>query len=481
MSNAKPFTEEDREAEMAQSLTQAPLQPVTYDAWELAIKPAGLTKEAGRLLIAGVRIIPSGVLLTFESLPEALPSSDTLYSLLCRAICFPMSRKTPGRPKYLHLFAHKDVAGLSDTIKDLSNMLQEKLSISCEVKDYPATMENQPPAKPVQSEPSTFACATCRKGLAPAAVSRCSSCRAANYCSRQCQSDDWNQHKKFCKLLKSDMGQSLADDLKEFGIEGVESLLSTTPDLQAYLTSTKLLNLGLWRLEFILNTFDLGSRMDGLLRDRINPTLGFLPPLTRPSATLPPNTGYDSTPKAISSYPTYHRALNLPPTFPSPLLLSNSLTVFHTLSHILSQKSPSSDASPLSISPGSHITIHIVEPTQSEIELAPLYEILLPLLRGITIDIFFIGPEIIVVPLAAPTDNDIQPPLDAPKILGKKEYSIEYKSEENASCVRLHFARAAYDQFPRSAYPPNVVFIQNGARKLFGGEEQQTKSQVVDA
>lgn len=56
---------------------------------------------------------------------------------------------------------------------------------------------------PVQSAAPAIAsatdvCQSCKKGGAAVTLSRCSRCKAAWYCSRECQTADWKEHKKSC-------------------------------------------------------------------------------------------------------------------------------------------------------------------------------------------------------------------------------------------------------------------------------------------
>ncbi|KAJ3042089.1 hypothetical protein HDV00_008171 [Rhizophlyctis rosea] len=265
--------------------------------------------------------------------------------------------------------------------------------------------------------------------------------------------------------MKKDM--ATADTLSKTGLEGAEALVGNEPDLSVYLQNAGLLDKGLWRPDIITGTFDLGSRMDGTASTLMTASTSFPAALQTLASPLSPNTGFSSTPIAISSWSDYFRAINVQPTSAIPLLLSNALTLFHTIAHIFTRRISSPSYTPLSIAPGTHICVHIIEATQAEVELAHLYQVLAPLLRDITLDIFLIGPEIVVVPLAGA--EGVEGKLDAPKVLGKKDHSLEYKSEQHASCIRVHFARAEYHDFPRASYPPHLILCHGGAQKLFGG------------
>ncbi|KAJ3300574.1 hypothetical protein HK104_009909 [Borealophlyctis nickersoniae] len=249
-----------------------------------------------------------------------------------------------------------------------------------------------------------------------------------------------------------------------------------TQDLPERLEQDRLLGRGLWRVDIVEGTFDLDSRMDGTTKDPLDSCEGLPPQFCPLASPLTKGSGFDNTPTAISSWRDYYKAKSMDIAFPAPLLMSNALTLFHAISHLFPRpSSQSSSPRPMSFAPGSHICIHIIQATQSQVELAPYYQLLAPLFPYVTIDIFLIGPGVVVVPLAS--GMNVKGPLDTPTVLAKRDHSIEYKAEAFGSCIRVHFARARYEEFPRSNYPPHIIVCQDAAARLFlrpEGEEGQT-------
>lgn len=60
----------------------------------------------------------------------------------------------------------------------------------------PPVVAAAPPPPPA----SEAGCAVC--GAIPKKLKRCTACKSVSYCSRECQVDDWGQHKLVCKQLK---------------------------------------------------------------------------------------------------------------------------------------------------------------------------------------------------------------------------------------------------------------------------------------
>ena len=50
-------------------------------------------------------------------------------------------------------------------------------------------------------------CNSC--GLIKPETFRCSGCKAIRYCSKECQKDDWLEHKDFCKSLRTSSNGNL--------------------------------------------------------------------------------------------------------------------------------------------------------------------------------------------------------------------------------------------------------------------------------
>lgn len=478
-----PYNEKDREREKSEALHLASTLERRNEIWLLQLKDAGLvslfvrlslpqllteTKQAKdqsqAVYLATVTVQPGTTVLNFETFTGAFPTATDLYSFLCRAICFPMSRKTPGRPIELRIDCDGKLRHIpGKTMEDFSEMVGQNLGVLV-VDVVESSGDISAPAR-------LYMCHKCRKTLAANAISRCSSCRGVNYCGRECQTKDWPAHKSQCKLVKACIGRG--KELEDIGTEFVRLDMN----ILNYLKEKGLLGVGIWRPDVLLGTLNLDTRMNGSIKNPIPLLDGFPKNFSPPTSVLTKGSGFENTPLAISSWSDYAKAKTIPSEIPLPILLSNAMTLFHALTHIF-PRTPSRQARPLSTAPGSHICVHIIEASQADVELAPLYQVLTPLLRDVTLDIFIIGPEIVVIP----TTTTCIDYMDSAAVLAKRDNSIEYKSDESGSCIRIHLARVAYSEFPRDKYPPTAIFCEGAARKLFAiDEDNDLKRKTLDA
>ncbi|TPX63315.1 hypothetical protein SpCBS45565_g06681 [Spizellomyces sp. 'palustris'] len=499
----KPYTEEDREREKVESLRLARSVPQSATRWELTVQQAGVANDSRPVYLATLRASATcseAAVLNFESFPGAPPSLDDLYAFLCRAICFPMSRQSAVRPQVVQISSYRNTEDeISDkvefqaTLQHLAQKARSELEVDIIFKGEKGAESSEVTnadgfvsTGQIQSSPSSgpFACHVCSKRLPAASISRCSSCKAINYCSRECQVSDWSQHKTYCKILKIHM--SRAPELRDFGLELDRRLLDDRSDLHGYLSDACILDHGLWRMDLIEGTFDLDARMR--ISECVVATEAFPKTLCPFSTPLSPDTGFRDIPAAICGWQDYYKAKSIPRNSPACLLLSNALTLFHGLTHLFPRSS-------LPMSRGSYVCVHIIESSQTDVELAATYECLAALLPQITVDIFIIARDIVVVPITS-TDHTVDATitkqeqggkltLNDPAVLARRQYSVEHKNSELECCVRVHFARSSYSDFPRDKYPPHVIVCHDAATKLYidaslDAEEAKASRQILD-
>ena len=108
---------------------------------------------------------------------------------------------------YLYKYNNKELYTMSDQTIEYNNFQE---NIVYENKDLLTSEE-----KNVQKEDNKTRvfeiedkCKICGK----VAHNKCSKCKSAFYCSKDCQTLDWKKHKKMCKKLEKEN----AEDVKEF-------------------------------------------------------------------------------------------------------------------------------------------------------------------------------------------------------------------------------------------------------------------------
>ena len=142
-------------------------------------------------------------------------------------------------------------------------------------------------------------------------------------------------------------------------------------------------------------------------------------------------------PSKISNWEEYYKAKSLSLSDPSALFLTYPLSLFYILNKFCRHGSGDSN-----LSPGSSYRIHLIGAVV-EVDMAPLFSLLLPLFPGVHLYIDLVGP-------AVPDNHD----------------SIEYRSGD--SRLSLSFNRGLYQHFIpsspdliRSLSRPNVIIGLN--------------------
>jgi hypothetical protein len=235
--------------------------------------------------------------------------------------------------------------------------------------------------------------------------------------------------------------------------------------LPEILSEADILGKGIFIPNIVNMTLGIGDRlsmigMGGKVED------GFKPELL-PLDQVPQNSILD-TPALCTDWNKYLKARNVS-WHASILPLSFPMTIWSLLQHQLPEieqfySGHSLNQSKISLTRGKLITMHIVEAEQWMVELSPLLECLVPLLRGITLDLFIIGENIVVEPLVCyKQSEEYDQALALRRLVKEPSYSLEWKSEKYESCIRVHLAKAKYnleeDAFPISKYPSDITLL----------------------
>ncbi|ORY00424.1 hypothetical protein K493DRAFT_312854 [Basidiobolus meristosporus CBS 931.73] len=420
-SSSVPFSETEREREKVLALEIAAAAPQFPLYWQLGIQDASAVVEQAKYLVSVKNF--DFDMVGFESFDKP-PTAEDVYLVICRAVAYPMLRNAqPQRPERIYWDTREHHSLTKDGEEFLSTRLKEKLQIQL-------LMEAAPTEAPVNKEAarkvSASICYVCGAELLKRFC--CSHCKAVKYCGRGCQIKDWPLHRKLCSLLKLTMEKS--KELGEFPFtftkEGYFTEDSDQPEQQALPYH----GTGFWREEFLDGLPCPTNQTECEVTEPVDLSgiTSSLLPFDKP---LEKSSGFADTPKAIYSWRDFYRAKDIPLSDPAAMLLAHPLTLFHIIAH-LCRDGYSTDVATAS---GSYLCIHLVNSHPHHPSMGPIYQLLLPLFPGVTLDIFMIH-------------QDAHKP---------DSLSQEFKSEIFASCVRVHTVPTTYANFPVDQFPPDVV------------------------
>ena len=87
---------------------------------------------------------------------------------------------------------YRDGLGGSGSVRDVLKFYRKRLSCSCLKKMH---LEAR------KTTPKMGACLNCGQKKERALLSVCSKCRISHYCSRECQIEDWPEHRGHCDIM----------------------------------------------------------------------------------------------------------------------------------------------------------------------------------------------------------------------------------------------------------------------------------------
>ncbi|KAJ3091821.1 hypothetical protein HK102_013345 [Quaeritorhiza haematococci] len=292
-----------------------------------------------------------------------------------------------------------------------------------------------PQQKPDFQEQPPRSCFICRKQITQGKPSQCSACKAIIYCGAACAKKDWPQHKLSCASFKKSMRSAEEKNLHDLPF----TYYNKTKQLQLYnaviyLIHQDLHNIGLYKR--LCHCYaevaygELAGEMKGEMEKLSDPkekhaVLGlpdYMYPLSNP---LPP----DVDPRSIDSWAKYCEVRGIPFDSVVPMILETPLTVFHLLNNYFIPKG----AYP------KKFVVHMIG-VEKEADLAPLFEVLLPLFPGVELHIHMIGPAI-------------------SKRLHPSHKTYEFKNEELGSSLRIVMGSDLYgpDQLEKGADPTDTT------------------------
>jgi len=546
MSSSHPFNESDRTKEKKEALEQAVHAPQRAETWKLNIQTANLGDSLVLYLVNVTilskteKIDEPDPVVGFESF-QHIPTIEELYSVICRSSVFPMNRNIiNGRPLYLIVDEEKSEKSIDENeIARIKKELVEpmkKLNIKI-VSEIPKEENGTFLICNCCSNPllKIFRCSRCK------AVNYCQrQCQVEDWKYHKFYCKQMQTHMEHAKSQIEEFSyipylhlKSLDEHLiftEKYSKEEIEKANNEKIDSSSIRIRTKVG--GLWAIPQILDgTFTVSHRlaMTGLpyngiskkgeekgknemeikskehncnnnidndnnndndsddIRKKVDQYYKnhgdlndgfpeeFLPWVKHFSL----ESGFQNSPKVISCWKDYFKAKDSD-FYPAALLLTTPMTIFYILNRItpMFRDLPKK----LSLAGGTNLCIHVVNPSQTNIEVLELYQCLLPLIRNVTLDIFFIGPEMAALPLSKQPYEEY---VTQTVLAKRRDLSIEFKSEVFESCIRLHLARTNYSCFPIDKYPADIVICIDATKNMFSrnityDEEEEAKKRELE-
>lgn len=282
------------------------------------------------------------------------------------------------------------------------------------------------------AQPSRM-CFVCRKQIENGAKpSQCSACKAIIYCGPDCAKKDWPSHKTMCAGFKQYMLNADAKKLHDFPF----TYYTPTKPLSSYnqvihLVKTDLHNVGLYRR--LCHCYEkvacgeLSGESDSLLSQLPSDNLdqqGEL--LGVPAEFMPLNKIGFTAGKDVKeirgkvlSWKQYYERVGLPLDSPLAMVLEYPLSIFHFLNTVFIPKGDFPKK----------FVLHLLG-VERELDLMHLYQVLLPLLPGMTnLEIHMIGTA--ASPRLAPHH---------------RHYTFHSADDAKSTTLNIHVHTGTYDE-----------------------------------
>ncbi|KAI8618997.1 hypothetical protein BC830DRAFT_1106051 [Chytriomyces sp. MP71] len=235
-------------------------------------------------------------------------------------------------------------------------------------------------------------CFVCKKDITEK-TKQCSACKSVIYCSAECATKDWPNHKVMCSIYKANMQRLLDEDLNNFPF----SFYKTDKRLDNYnqvpfLVQNDIHNVGVYRrlcqcfqqLQWGELSGELAAQMDadGVKDDEEKRfALSGLPKDLFPFGRQFKK-GLD--PETIDTWEAWYNAYNLSFSSPVALVFEVPLTVWFLIKKFAPKRI---------VNGRRQLTIHLLGP-EREADLIHIFSYLLPLLPNTDIIIHMVGPTV---------------------------------------------------------------------------------------
>ncbi|KAJ3237157.1 hypothetical protein HDU81_009913 [Chytriomyces hyalinus] len=307
------------------------------------------------------------------------------------------------------------------------------------------------PKLPMNPTPSR-GCFVCKKEI-ESKIKQCSACKSVIYCSADCATKDWPNHKIMCGIYKANMQRLTDENLNNFPFTWYTSEKRLDNYNQVpFLVENELHNVGVYRrlcqcfqqLQWGELSGELAVQMDAdaVKDDEKKRFLLTGLPLELFPLGRPPKAGVE--PESIASWEDWYKAYNLPLTSPVALVFEMPLTVWH----LIKKYAPTRN-----VNGRRQLTLHLLGP-EREADLVHIFTYMLPLLPNTDIILHMVGPTV---------SKRLRPEHTAYSFTsGTSTLNVTLTSAEYSS---VHYDSSYFgsvNKKTQGATPPDLVIILNG-------------------
>ncbi|KAJ3118796.1 hypothetical protein HDU96_008520 [Phlyctochytrium bullatum] len=387
--------EDAPEKEALQS--EAQKAPITEAVWHVGIssKAIAVSEEVN---LRAIELTTGG----------KSPSAADIVLAVLKAISTPSDQGEPRRPRVAMALstrmvsdaviqqAAKELKDLVDIRFETQEALEDELpellaKRKAEVEQVRKTVPQAPaaPAKAPEMAPTpNRACFVCKEEI-KGKTKQCSACKAIIYCSAECATKDWPQHKIMCPTYKKNMIRLTSEKLHDlpFTFYNTKKQLENFNQV-AFLVQNEIHNIGVYRrlcqcyqqLAWGEISGELAAQQGTLETAEEKFKL-----LGLPESMFPLGKPFDASVdiESIDSWETWYKANQLPLSSPVALVFEVPLTIWFLIK----------EYAPKRIENGIKLTVHLLGP-EREADLVQLYEALLPLLPSTDMVLHLIGPSL---------------------------------------------------------------------------------------
>ncbi|KAJ3416926.1 hypothetical protein HDV05_007984 [Chytridiales sp. JEL 0842] len=398
---------------------------------DIEAKAKATTKQTETIWQIGVSnkavsVSEEGMLRSIEfSKSGKLPTVDEIVFAFLKAIVSPLDPTMPVvKPKFAmvlstRMISEKVVKQVAAKIKEDINVridlqenleaempafIEERLALTEKLNNAPSALapqvqqqlqqNGQPAAQtgPTFIETPKRACFVCKTEIADK-PRQCSACKAIIYCSPECATKDWPQHKVMCPTYKANIHAITEKKFHNLPFEFYNSKKRLDNYNQvAFLVANNIHNVGVYRrLCQCYSGLGFGELSGELLAQTQQPGVKgdaeaefACSGLPKELFPLGKSLKGGVKPESIDSWEDWYKAVGLPMDSPVAIVFEFPLTLWYTIKHF----------APKTMKDGRRkLTIHLLG-AEREADLCQLYECLLPLLPKTDIYLHMIGPSI---------------------------------------------------------------------------------------